>query len=164
VTVTETDATTWFCADVRGLRPGQDITRTPLYGVDYVYVTSKLEVARAFAVQRGDRSVYEVAPEGFIYPDPDYPEESGAGCMICDWATVVRVVEEDVDMTLDGAWRLMSQHLVWSDRSRIYDDDGYATASPDMRRASIGAEELRQLGRYPLSEDVRQLVRSLLTS
>ena len=35
--------------------------RTPRRpGQPYVYVTSNLEVARAFAAQRGNRSVYEV--------------------------------------------------------------------------------------------------------
>jgi hypothetical protein len=159
--MTDDEETRWFRADVRDLRPGQDATQTPHWGSRYVYVTSNLEVARAFAAQRGNRSVYEVELAGFIYDDPDYPPECGAGCAMCDWATVVRLIEEEVDMTLDDAWKLMSRYLVWSDLSRMYDDDGYATASPEMRAIGRGADELRQLGRYPMSEVVRKLVREI---
>jgi hypothetical protein len=163
IIMTDETTTTWYRADVPGLRPHDEATRTPLPGGnDYVYMTSRLDVARAFAAQRGNRSVYEVEPGGFIWPDPDYPEESNAASAMCDYARVVRVVDENVQMTAESARQFISQFFLWPDKSRMYDDDGYPTAPPEMRRVSRGAEELRPLGRYPKPDVVLKLIRDLL--
>jgi len=79
-----------------------------------------------------------------------------------DYATVVRVVEEEVGMTVEEAWKLISRHFLWrGDLSRMYDDEGYAAASPEMRRTGRGADDLRHVGRYPPPEAVMQLVREI---
>jgi hypothetical protein len=155
--VTGDEDTRWFRADVRGLRPGHFATTSS----SYVHVTSNFDVARAFAVERGNCAVYEVELGGYIDVDLDYPPQSGAGCKKCDWATIIRVVEEEVDWLLEDAWKFMSRYHLWGDLSRMYDNDGYATASPEMRAIGCGAEELRQLGRYPLPEVVWQLMRQI---
>jgi hypothetical protein len=148
------DEPLWFRADKAGLQPGNLATHSerPLNGRLVVYATSRLEVARAFAAQRGGGSVYQIDPIDptgvFRYDDPDYPPSSGAGCIAFDDASIVRVVEARVDMTRDAAWQLMSRHFLWPDQTRMYDDEGYPTASPQMRAAGIDASALRHLGPY----------------
>lgn len=107
--MTGDEDTRWFRADVRGLRPGHFATTSS----SYVHVTSNFDVARAFAVERGNCAVYEVELGGYIDVDLDYPPQSGAGCKKCDWATIIRVVEEEVDWLLEDAWKFMSRYHLW---------------------------------------------------
>jgi len=163
------ESTMWFRADVPGLRPYDPANHSgmPLSGRRVVYATSRLDVARAFAASRGGWWVYEVRPIDptgvFQYDDPDYPPESGAGCLAFDDASVVRAIDQAIQMTADDAWRFISQFFLWPDKSRMYDDDGYPTASPEMRAASRGAEELRPLGQYPKPDAVISFIRQLMS-
>jgi hypothetical protein len=154
------DEPPWYRADVRGMTPGDATTRTPYTGLndEWAFVTRNLDVGRAFAVVRGDRSVYEVELDPPVYPDPDFAEETGAQCFIAHWATVVRTVEKTVTMTIDEARRLMSQHALWrADHSCIYDDDGHATVPPEMRDGKCSPQDLRQLGTYPPPQRIVKL-------
>jgi hypothetical protein len=169
VTTDDTEPAAWFRADTPGLRPYALANHSwhLLNGRRVVYATSQIGVARAFAASRGDWWVYEVKPIDpwgmFRYDDPDYPPESGAGCIAFEDATVVRVIDQAVHMTAESAWKFISQFLLWPDKSPMY-DNGYPTASPDMRVASRSTDELRPLGQYPKPDQVLAFIRHLMSS
>ena len=163
MSVTDDPETTWFRADLWGLAPREWATPT---NDGYVYATSDLDAARAYATKREDQTkaryaVYRVELNREVFQDPDYPD--GSGFVRCLSATLAEMVEKQSTMPLDEANKYMLDHCWWrEDNSPMYDADGYPTASPEMRRASIGAEELRQLGRYPMPDVVQQTVRHIL--
>jgi hypothetical protein len=148
----------FYRADVRGLIPGAETTRTrsPYDGHDYTYATTNLNVARAFALQADGRphgealSIYRVQLDPPVLWDPDFQQRPDTWFAMSHWGTVLDVVAEEPGMTLDEARTVMSTYAVWvTDKSPIYDSDGYANVPPGMAEACT-AEELRsRLGKYP---------------
>jgi hypothetical protein len=151
-----------YRADRQGLKPGQLISRRRALGDgrEYTSATSNFDLARAFAVRRWcetgvKRSVYQVELD-YPFRDAHYAEETGAGCWEALSGAVVRLVEDDVGMTLDEANAVLSLHAVWIGRltesgtsentSPMYDADGYAArrnVDPELRQL------FRGLGQYP---------------
>ena len=97
--------------------------------------------------------------------DSIYAQETGAGCWESQSGTVVRLVEDNVSMTLDEANTVLSEHaawLKWSEHSGrveyvspMYDADGYAAKQdldPELRQM------LRELGPYPDPTTVHETV------
>jgi hypothetical protein len=151
------DETCWYRADYSGIVSGQEATPAPdpHHGCFYVYATSDLQAARAYASVREDqdpamkRSVYRVRLTWQPEPDPDYrifPE-----FVRCVSATLEEVIEARPTMPPDEAIEYLCQtyNPPWpGSDSPMYDCDGYPTASPEMRQAGIDAAELRHVGNY----------------
>lgn len=160
-----------YRADRQGLKPQQPTSRRQALndGREYTSVTTNFDLACAFAVRRGyetgvSRSVYQVELDDPTWDD-NYVQETGAGCWESPSGLVVRLVIDNVAMTLEEANRVMSQHAVWTTWSKhsrrleyespMYDADGYAAtrrADPDLRQV------LRQLGQYPDPSAVNETV------
>jgi hypothetical protein len=91
------DDAAYYRADVQGLNPGDEATRTldPLDDKEYTYATTRLDVARAIAAQHADFSVYRVVLYEPIEPDPDASEDNlGESFVRSPWGVVVHVVDE----------------------------------------------------------------------
>lgn len=135
-------------------------------GMYRVYISTDLNVARAYAAKRelqtGTKwSVYRVEPEHPLEDDPDYPHFRDV-FRRCVTATPVEVLEKRPTMTpLDSATYILDHYMVWrSDGSPMY-ADGYPTASPNMRAAGLDHARLRHLGRYADPEQVDACAASL---
>jgi len=151
------DETVWYRAGLYGIVLGQEATfaRDPRDGCFYVYVTSDLQAARAYAAIRENqhpglkRSVYRVKLVGQPEPDPDYrifPE-----FVRCVSGVLDEVIEARPTMSPDEATEYICQtyNPPWpGSSSPMYDSEGYPTASPAMHSAGIDSSELRHLGKY----------------
>lgn len=166
------DEMIWYRADCWGLVLGQEATLAmdPHDGCLFVYITSDLQAARAYAAIREPqdgmkRSVYRVKPIGETEPDPDYrifPE-----FVRCLSATLEEVIDSRPTMSADEATEYICQtyNPPWpGDDCPMYDADGYPTASPGMREAGIDAGELRHVGRYRPPATIGHYAEELLES
>lgn len=159
------DEVRWFRADKRDLARGQELNRAQLYGdgQDYVFVTSRREVARAYAAERPDWSVYEVKPIG---SGDKYYDEAAAGTYMFEYAVVLDLADERVTMSREQAWEPIAKDFRWLDGSARYDDDGYATAPPGMRADVTPAKQfratLKEKGKYLPPDEVDDLIRTVL--
>lgn len=161
------DDVTWFRADRRGLERGQTLSRAQLYGdgQDYIFATNRRDVARAYAAQRPDWSVYEVKPIGSGHT---YHDECLAGTHMFDFAVVLDLAEETVTTPREEAWKPIAEQFRWLDGSARYDDEGYATAPPGMRGDTAPEKtlraRLREMGKYLPPDEVEGLVCATLTT
>lgn len=115
---------------------------------DRVYITSDLQMARAFAhyclltlgtsvVSRG--TLYLVQPVGAIEPDPDF---AGEVSWCSSSAIVLEVAEEDVRMRYRDAVRATGRFSTWEGGRPMYLDDGRMSLSPSLERLGVTQEEL----------------------
>jgi len=80
-----------------------------------------------------------------VEPHPDYEETAFSTRR----ALVLEVAEDPVQMTEDEALRAVcARYSLWSDDSRIYDDDGFMLPPPEHRAAGATPEFDRHLGRW----------------
>jgi hypothetical protein len=87
----------YYRADVQGLNAEDAATRTldPLDGKEYIYATTRLDVARAIAARHSDFSVYRVTLDEPIEADPGAVEDSlGELFVRSPSGTVADVVDE----------------------------------------------------------------------
>jgi hypothetical protein len=157
-----TEEVVFYRADVQGLRPGDATGRMKSWFDNYLYTyaTTRLDVARAFAVYAfgasddPERSVYRVELDAPIMEDPEFRSDEYVLFVMSHWGTVLDVVEENATMTVDEARQVFSRHARWVDGSATYDNDGYATVPPNWRNDDRFddddiCQELRTLGAYP---------------
>ena len=144
----------YYRADVQGLSRHDPTTRMrdPRDGREHTYVTTNLDVARAFALGAydGNSSVYGVELDDPIMWDTEIKQlQHGTRFLMSRGGTVADVVEENPAMTPEEAREVMSEYARWARYgSPVYDDEGYATVPPGLSQVCT-AEQLRQLGRYP---------------
>lgn len=127
---------------------GYDADRDP----KRVYVTTDRELARGWAMNQllareGGGALYRVkpVPPSSMVPDPDYEETAFSARR----ALVLEVAEDPVQMTEEEATRAVcARYSLWSDDSRMYDDDGYMLPPPEHWAAGATPELYRYLGRW----------------
>jgi hypothetical protein len=91
------DDAAYYRADVQGLNPEDQATRTldPLDGKEYTYATTRLDLARAIAARHADFSVYRVRLDEPIEADPDAAEDNlGEVFVRSPWGAVLHVVDD----------------------------------------------------------------------
>jgi hypothetical protein len=140
----------YYSADVEGLWPGVMTTSitSPYDSQRYTWATSNLDLARAFAF--GGLSIYRVQLDPPILHDPDFKQAIDTWFVMSSHGIVLEVVGESPQTTLEQAERVTSKYALWAkDGSPIYDDHGYATVPPGLGEVCT-AEDLRQLGQYPI--------------
>ncbi|TXH08417.1 MAG: hypothetical protein E6R04_10740 [Spirochaetes bacterium] len=116
-----------------------------------VYLTTDRELARGWVIRclqgEGGGALYRVRPlpPSSVESDPDF-EETGFSARR---ALVLEVAEDPVQMTEDQALRAVTaRYSLWSDDSRMYDDDGYMLPPPEHQAAGATPELYRHLGRW----------------
>ena len=102
-------------------------------------------------------TLYRVAPIGRVEPDPDYP---GAGFRMRS-ARILEVAETGIPYRIVPSPEAL-HYIKWTDGSRLYDDDGLALPSPEMRAMGITAKDLAPLGYAPFYMAVQQRAVELL--
>lgn len=149
------------------MQPGDAATRSvnERDGREYVYATTNLDVARAYAVLRGNSAVYRVALDTPIVWDDNFHEGSAAGCWRSQRGTIVDRVEVDVDMSHNEAVMVMAPLSIWDGPDQpMYDEQGFGLPPP-IPNSSIEAEDLREqlrsLGTYPNPRDIQRLATQL---
>lgn len=129
-------------------RVGYDADRDP----KRVYFTTDRELARGWAMNdmlqlEGGGALYRVrpVPPSSLESDRDY---AGVG-FSARRALVLEVAEDPVQMTEEAATRAVcAQYSLWTDDSRMYDDDGYMLPPPEHRAQGATPDLYRHLGRW----------------
>ncbi len=161
----------YFHGGVPDLRPGDSVwsaaklklnfhyrnsavIRQPRYDPDFVYLTSHLGTARAYAAryltqfgQRRPGTVYEVEPVGAVLVDPDY---GGSEMFVmASHARVVSVVESGVRLSARKQKQVSWPHLFWgSPDEPLYDRDGTMRASAEMAANGVTDDYMRLLPKW----------------
>lgn len=163
-----TEDVVWYRADISGLQRGDETGRMVPWWPEncgYTYATTRLDVARAFAVfafgvpHDHARSVYRVELSGPILCDRDFRSDENTWFGMSHSGIVQEVVEENVTMTIAEAHQVMSNYAPWVDGSPVLDNDGYATVPPKWRADNRFDDdeirtELHTLGTHPDPRDV----------
>lgn len=129
-------------------RVGYDADRDPRR----VYFTTDRELARGWAMNdmlqlEGGGALYQVrpVPPSSLESDRDY---AGVG-FSARRALVLEVAEDPVQMTEEEATRAVcAQYSLWTDDSRMYDDEGYMLPPPEHRAQGATPDLYRHLGRW----------------
>lgn len=116
-----------------------------------VYLTTDRELARGWAMNRtlrmeGGGALYRVrpVPPSSLEVDPDY----AASGFSARRALVLEVAEALVQMPEEEATRAICKYSLWTDDSRMYDDDGYMLPPPEHRALGAVPQQYRHLGRW----------------
>lgn len=160
------DQTLYFHGGAPDLEPGDILRPATTLGLDftyhqgnavydpaYVYFTTRIEIATAYAsrcvlpyVNEVPGDVYRVQPLGPIEPDPDY-EPLPEIYMRAPRARILEVVRTEVVLTDREQHQLESPWLHWGSLDLpIYDTDGFMIPSPEMTSNGVTAEHTRIYG------------------
>lgn len=164
---------TYFHGGVPNLRPGDTVwsaaklnltfsyrnatvLRQPRYDRNFVYLTSHLGTARAYAARylaRGGKrrpgTVYEVAPAEPLRADPDYETVGSNVFVMTSHARVVSVVETGVVLSAREQNEASWPYLFWASASEPrYDRDGTMRASAEMAANAVTDDYLALLPKW----------------
>lgn len=146
----------FYHGGVAGLLPGayllspmvtRDPTSVSELGIpearaDRVYVTTDVELARAFAAivqdASGTSAVYRVRPEGDVATDKDYPATGFQSRK----ALILEVIDRDVVLTRAERGIRCQPYETYTDGRHVHDVAGRLQLSPPMAAAGFTQEDL----------------------
>lgn len=161
----------FFHGGVPGLQPGDDVlsatrlnrryayhhpSAAARYDPNYVYFTTHLGTARAYAARYLDRSgrprpgdVYEVEPARATTEDPDYPVAGPDRFLMAARARVTAVVDTAVAMDAREQNKASWPYTFWESVDEIrYDSDGTVLPSKAMSEFGVSRDYLRLLPKW----------------
>lgn len=118
-----------------------------------VYFTTDRELARGWAMnellqkRENGGALYRVRPmpPSSVESDPDF----AATGFSARRALVLEVVEDPVQMPEEDAIRATcAKYMLWTDGSRMYDDEGWMQPCSEHRAVGVTPEAYRHLGRW----------------
>lgn len=163
---TPSGRTDYFHGGAPGLEPGDILRPAAALGLDftyhlddavydpaYVYFTTRIEIATAYAarcvmpyVNEIPGTVYRVQPLGRIEPDPDY-EPLPDIYKRAPRARVLETVRTEVVLTDRETHQLEAPWLHWGTLDRpMYDTDGIMIPSDEMKANGVTSEHTRVYG------------------